>query len=94
MAVLTFENHCLEGKLTFGDPFLDSGVVRPEKRVRLFENDLGIRKLVISSKLIGQPALGCPRTVRVAVMWVVPTQQGGGGTGTIRNGVVRQLGTH
>ena len=23
----TFENHCLEGKLTFGDPFLDSGVV-------------------------------------------------------------------
>ena len=25
----TFENHCLEGKLTFGDPFFDSGVVRP-----------------------------------------------------------------
>ena len=24
--VSTFENHCLEGKLTFGDPFEDSGV--------------------------------------------------------------------
>ena len=24
--VSTFENHCLEGKLPFGDPFLDSGV--------------------------------------------------------------------
>ena len=23
----TFKNHCIEGKLTFGDPFLDSGVV-------------------------------------------------------------------
>ena len=27
-AVSTFEIHCLEGKLTFGDPFLDSGVAR------------------------------------------------------------------
>ena len=25
LAVSTFENHCLEGKLTFGDPFFDSG---------------------------------------------------------------------
>ena len=24
--VSTFENYCLEGKLTFGDPFLDSGM--------------------------------------------------------------------
>ena len=30
MPVFTFENHCLEGKLTFGDPFLDSGVVGPQ----------------------------------------------------------------
>ena len=27
MPVSTFENHCLGGELTFGDPFLDSGVV-------------------------------------------------------------------
>ena len=27
MPVSTFENHCREGKLTFDDPFLDSGVV-------------------------------------------------------------------
>ena len=27
MPVSTFETHCLEGKLTFGDPFVDSGVV-------------------------------------------------------------------
>ena len=27
MPVSTFENHRLEGKSTFGDPFLDSGVV-------------------------------------------------------------------
>ena len=27
VALLTFKNHCLDGKLTFGDPFLDSGVV-------------------------------------------------------------------
>ena len=26
---MTVENHCLEGKLTFGDPFLDSGVGSP-----------------------------------------------------------------
>ena len=26
-SVSTFENHCLEGKFTFGDAFLDSGVV-------------------------------------------------------------------
>ena len=26
-AISTFENHFLEGKLTFGDPLLDSGVV-------------------------------------------------------------------
>jgi hypothetical protein len=28
MCSLTFENHCLEDELTFGDPFQDSGVVR------------------------------------------------------------------
>ena len=28
MPVSTIENHCLEEKLTFGDPFLDSGVVQ------------------------------------------------------------------
>jgi hypothetical protein len=28
--VLTFENNCLQGKLTFGDPFEDSGVVPSE----------------------------------------------------------------
>ena len=28
-AVSTFENHCLAGESTFGDPFQDSGVVRP-----------------------------------------------------------------
>ena len=27
LALSTFETHCLEGKFTFGDPFLDSGVV-------------------------------------------------------------------
>ena len=27
LALSTFEDHCLEGKLTFGDPLLDSGVV-------------------------------------------------------------------
>jgi len=27
LALSTFEIHCLESKLTFGDPFLDSGVV-------------------------------------------------------------------
>ena len=26
LALSTFRNHCLEGNLTFGDPFLDSGV--------------------------------------------------------------------
>jgi len=26
VAVSTFENHCLKGKLTFGDPFQESGV--------------------------------------------------------------------
>ena len=30
MPVSTLEIQCLEGKLTFGDPFLDSGVVRAE----------------------------------------------------------------
>ena len=28
MPVSTLENHCLEGNLTFGDPFLDSSVAR------------------------------------------------------------------
>ena len=28
MPVFTIENHCLEGKLTFDDPLLDSGVVQ------------------------------------------------------------------
>ena len=27
-SVPTFENNCLEGEMTFGDPFEDSGVVR------------------------------------------------------------------
>ena len=26
--MLTFENHCLEGRLTFDDPFQDAGVAR------------------------------------------------------------------
>ena len=29
MALSTFENHCVEGKLTFDDPFLDAGVQNP-----------------------------------------------------------------
>ena len=29
-AVSTFENHCFEGKSTFGDPLSDSGAVDPE----------------------------------------------------------------
>jgi hypothetical protein len=30
--VFTFENNCLDRKLTFGDPFEDSGVVRGSVR--------------------------------------------------------------
>ena len=33
--VSTFENHCLAGELTFGDPFQDSGVVRLVTRRRM-----------------------------------------------------------
>ena len=35
MPVSTFENLCLEGKLTFGDPFLDSGMAGPPSGVNL-----------------------------------------------------------
>jgi len=30
---LTFENHCLEEEITFGDPFEDSGVVRVHSKI-------------------------------------------------------------
>ena len=32
---MTFENHCLEEEMTFGDPFEDSGVVKPIARGKL-----------------------------------------------------------
>jgi len=32
LAISTFENHCLEGKLTFGDHFLDSGLANAHVR--------------------------------------------------------------
>ena len=32
LRVLTFENYCLQGELTFGDPFQGSGVDRPANR--------------------------------------------------------------
>ena len=36
--MLTFENHCLEGRLTFGDPFQDSGVVWSKRAPNLLQN--------------------------------------------------------
>jgi len=41
---LTFENNCLEGKMTFGEPFEDSGVVafclgKPSKMIFMMAND-------------------------------------------------------
>ena len=37
---MTFENHCLEGKLAFGEPFLDSGVAGGWRRLSALPNNL------------------------------------------------------
>ena len=48
-AISTFENHCLEGKLAFGDPFLDSGVglVGGRAKAKIVQKEIVNNKLTI-----------------------------------------------